>query len=136
MDSAGFNPTDWGHWLLIICFLGVSLVGLSLSWQWNKDVKAQRKRAQLVRRLARELHGGRASFGRRDSSVTPLRFPAARTVRRPFVNVSPASRNARPSKLRSGDVPPRKSQPGSLRSLKAMPSEQSVGFHRRKNFRP
>lgn len=140
MDSAGFDPTDWGHWLLIICFLGVSLVGLSLSWQWNKDVKAERKRAQLARRLARELHGGRALSGRhdsggRDSSVTPLRFPAARTVRRPFSKVSSAYRSLRPSHSRSEDVRFKNSQPGSPRSSKAIPSEQSVGSHSRKKNR-
>lgn len=54
MNHAGFNPSHWSHWLLIGCFLGLSIWGLSLSWRWRQ---LKRERAKLVRRLAIERHG-------------------------------------------------------------------------------
>lgn len=57
MDGAGFDPTRWSHWLLIICFSGVSAVGLALSWQWRREARVKRKRAKLAHRLMQELHG-------------------------------------------------------------------------------
>ncbi|MEL6139121.1 MAG: hypothetical protein AAFQ61_13225 [Cyanobacteria bacterium J06626_23] len=32
-----FDPTRWDHWLLILCFLSISAVGLWLSWQWRQQ---------------------------------------------------------------------------------------------------
>lgn len=57
MDSAGFDPNSWYHWLLLGCFIGVSIWGLSLSWQWRTEAKVKRERAKVARRLAMELHG-------------------------------------------------------------------------------
>ncbi len=57
MDGVSFDPTRWTHWLLIGCFIGVSIWGLSLSWQWQRQAGLKRERAQLARRLAMELHG-------------------------------------------------------------------------------
>jgi hypothetical protein len=56
MDSAGFDPTCWNHWLLIGCFLGLSTLGLYFSWQWRNAAAMQRRQAKLARRLALELN--------------------------------------------------------------------------------
>ncbi len=61
MDSAGFDPTRWNHWLLIGCFISVSIWGLYLSWQWSAEARLKRKRAKLARRLAIALHSVRPS---------------------------------------------------------------------------
>ncbi len=62
MEKAGFDLASWSHWLLIICFVGVSVWGLMLSWQWgeknrtrrqrNKHIRAQRRQIELSHRLA------------------------------------------------------------------------------------
>jgi hypothetical protein len=56
MNSAGFDPAHWSHWLLIGCFLGLSSWGLYLSWQWRNAAMTQRQQAKLARRLAREIN--------------------------------------------------------------------------------
>ncbi|NJM98672.1 MAG: hypothetical protein HC800_17285 [Phormidesmis sp. RL_2_1] len=61
MDSAGFDPTRWHHWLLIGCFVGVSIWGLYLSWQWRTKARLQRRQTKLARRLAIALHDTRDS---------------------------------------------------------------------------
>ncbi|MEM9090927.1 MAG: hypothetical protein AAGC93_19545 [Cyanobacteria bacterium P01_F01_bin.53] len=48
MDGAGFEMARLDHWLLIVCFLGLSASGLGLSWQWRQAGKAQRKRARRL----------------------------------------------------------------------------------------
>ena len=55
MDTAGFDSTRWDHGLLIGCFVGLSILGLSLSWRSHAAAKAKRKQAKLARRLAVEL---------------------------------------------------------------------------------
>lgn len=77
MDSAGFDPTYWHHWLLIGCFIGVSIWGLSLSWQWRAKAQLKRKRAKLARRLAIALHDTRDS-----SATTSTEFMASRSIKR------------------------------------------------------
>ena len=62
MDSAGFDPANWSHWLLVTCFIALSAWGLVLSWQWgatnrmrrkwNKRMRAERRRIELERQLA------------------------------------------------------------------------------------
>lgn len=62
MEKVGFNLASWSHWLLVVCFVGVSAWGLMLSWQWgekdrtrrqrNKRRRAERKQIELSRRLA------------------------------------------------------------------------------------
>ena len=62
MEKAGFDAASWSHWLLIICFVGVSAWGLALSWQWgktsrtrrkwNRPVRIERKQGERSRRLA------------------------------------------------------------------------------------
>ena len=64
MDSAGFDPANWSHWLLVACFIALSAWGLLLSWQWgaagrtrrkwNKRMRAERKQIELARQLAVE----------------------------------------------------------------------------------
>lgn len=64
MSSAGFDPANWSHWLLVICFVALSAWGLALSWQWgaadrkrrkwNKRMRAERRRIELARQLAVE----------------------------------------------------------------------------------
>lgn len=79
MDGVGFDPTYASHWLLIGCFMGISIWGLLLSWQWQRQTKLKRERAKLARRLAMELHG----IGRRDvdySSREELRALADRSI--------------------------------------------------------
>ena len=56
MDGASFDPAQWSHWLLIGGFIGVSVWGLSLSWQWRRSARLKRQQAKLARRLAIELH--------------------------------------------------------------------------------
>lgn len=53
MNGAGFEMARLDHWLLIVGFLGLSVTGLRLSWQWRQAGRAQRKRS---RRLAMEAH--------------------------------------------------------------------------------
>lgn len=77
MDGAGFDPNRWNHWLLIGCFVGMSIWGLQLSWQWGKEVRskarARRERTKLARRLAAELHGvGCSPLGTRRSPLTSI----------------------------------------------------------------
>ena len=57
MDATGFDPTRLAHWLLISCFVGVSIWGLLLSWGWRQEAQMKRRRSKLARRLAMELHG-------------------------------------------------------------------------------
>ncbi len=88
MDGAGFDPNRWNHWLLISCFVGMSILGLQLPWQWGKEsrskLKARRERARLARRLSVELHGvGRSSLENRRSPLTSIyeKQAAGRSVR-------------------------------------------------------
>ncbi len=88
MDGAGFDPNRWSHWLLISCFIGTSIWGLQLSWQWGKEARskarARRERTRLARRLAVELHGvGRSSLEARRSPFTSLyeKHAAGRSAR-------------------------------------------------------
>lgn len=55
MDGAGFEMARLDHWLLIVCFLGLSVNGLWLSWQWHKADRSQRKRTRRARRLAMDI---------------------------------------------------------------------------------
>lgn len=88
MDAAGFDPNLWNHWLLISCFIGISIWGLQLSWQWGKEARskarARRERTRLARRLAVELHGvGRSPLGIRRSPLTSIheKHAAGRSAR-------------------------------------------------------
>ncbi len=82
MDSAGFDPTRWHHWLLLGCFIGVSIWGVSLSWQWRRAARVRRERAKVARRLAMELHGvGQAySKERRWRSLSHRKSPNQNTA--------------------------------------------------------
>ena len=77
MDSAGFDPTRWNHWLLIGCFVSLSTWGLYLSWQWRAEARLQRKKAKLARRLAIALHGVRPS-----SAANSTEFTASRSIKK------------------------------------------------------
>lgn len=67
MNGVSFDPARWDHWLLIGCFVGLSIWGLHLSWQWRRAARLKRQQARLARRLAMELHGSHRS------SLTPQR---------------------------------------------------------------
>jgi len=77
MDSVGFDPTRWNHWLLIGCFMSVSMWGLYLSWQWRTEARLKRKQVRLARRLAIALHGARDA-----SAVNSIKLAASRSVRK------------------------------------------------------
>lgn len=56
MDHSSFDAAYWEHWLLVVCSVGMAIGGLWLSWQWNRELRDRRKRSQLARHLAMELH--------------------------------------------------------------------------------
>ena len=79
MEKAGFDAASWSHWLLIICFLGLSVWGLALSWQWGEKARTRRKwkkRIHSERKQAERSHRLAAlepSFAKR-SSVTYVTY--------------------------------------------------------------
>lgn len=69
MNDIGFNPADWSHWLLIVCFVGVAAAGLWLSEQWRLARQEKRRRSRLARRLAIELRDHEALSASRQAAT-------------------------------------------------------------------
>ena len=84
MNSAGFSPTNWSHWLLIGSFAAVSAWGLTLSWCWGAEARARRKwkmRMQAERRRIKLAHRVAIDSERlRDSSPRILQLSRGETA--------------------------------------------------------
>lgn len=64
MDSVGFDSACLTDWLLVGCFVCISVWGLWLSRRWKAEIRSRRMRSRLAGRLWIELHGQHA-FGTR-----------------------------------------------------------------------
>ncbi len=81
MDSKGFDPTHWSNWLLVVCFIGLSIGGLYISWQWRKEAHkdaplrpSRRKFGKFGQaKLARYLAAEPPSELRRSGRLPPQR---------------------------------------------------------------
>ena len=56
MGHTSFDPSYWGHWLLVASFCAIALIGLYLSWQWRKERLERQAKARLIRKLMQTVH--------------------------------------------------------------------------------
>ena len=55
MNSAGFDPANWSHWLLLGCCGALSIYALMLSWRWNESKRTRRKWHRRMKAQRRQI---------------------------------------------------------------------------------
>ena len=76
MDSTGFDPTNWSHWLLLGCCAVTSAWVLMLSWRWNEHQRMRRKWHKRAQVEQRQIEQKRAELKRQ--MATNLLYGASR----------------------------------------------------------
>lgn len=64
MDSAGFDPANWSHWLLLGCCAAAATWVLMLSWRWNEHQRMRRKWHKRVQAEQSQIEQRRAELKR------------------------------------------------------------------------
>ena len=55
-STTGFDTGRWDHWLLVICFGGVAICGLWLSFQWKRERLESQQKASTTNQLMYIVH--------------------------------------------------------------------------------